>query len=65
MLFFTNFIFIVWNSLLYLDTKCPMPEAYSPQYVEAAWYDWWVDSGFFKPEYEAVSFHFCNIHVFI
>lgn len=28
-----------------------MPDAYSPQYVEAAWYDWWVQSGFFKPEY--------------
>lgn len=37
------------------DTKCPMPEAYSPQYVEAAWYDWWVDSGFFKPEYAAAK----------
>ncbi|CAL1537812.1 unnamed protein product [Lymnaea stagnalis] len=33
------------------DTKCPMPEAYSPRYVEAAWYDWWVQEGFFKPEY--------------
>ncbi|GFN82680.1 valine--tRNA ligase [Plakobranchus ocellatus] len=33
------------------DTKCPMPDAYSPQYVEAAWYDWWVKEGFFKPEY--------------
>ena len=33
------------------DTKCPMPDAYSPAYVEAAWYDWWVESGFFKPEY--------------
>ncbi|WAR22740.1 SYVC-like protein [Mya arenaria] len=33
------------------DTKCAMPEAYSPGYVEAAWYDWWVEQGFFKPEY--------------
>lgn len=33
------------------DTKCDMPDAYSPQYVEAAWYDWWVKEGFFKPEY--------------
>lgn len=32
-----------------------MPDAYSPQYVEAAWYDWWVNQGFFKPEY-LVSF---------
>ncbi|OTF82634.1 valine-tRNA ligase-like protein, partial [Euroglyphus maynei] len=29
----------------------PMPDAYSPKYVEAIWYDWWVQSGFFKPEY--------------
>lgn len=28
-----------------------MPDAYSPQYVEAAWYSWWEKSGFFKPEY--------------
>lgn len=28
-----------------------MPDAYSPQYVEAAWYSWWEREGFFKPEY--------------
>eukprot|EP00088_Acartia_fossae_P071292 TRINITY_DN975_c0_g1_i12.p1 TRINITY_DN975_c0_g1~~TRINITY_DN975_c0_g1_i12.p1 ORF type:complete len:1148 (-),score=390.12 TRINITY_DN975_c0_g1_i12:331-3774(-) len=33
------------------DTKCPLPDAYSPKYVEAAWYSWWEKSGFFKPEY--------------
>ncbi|KAL4237118.1 Valine--tRNA ligase [Mactra antiquata] len=33
------------------DTQCPMPEAYSPAYVEAAWYEWWTQQGFFKPEY--------------
>jgi len=33
------------------DTKCPLPDAYSPKYVEAAWYAWWEKSGFFKPEY--------------
>ncbi|XP_067001147.2 valine--tRNA ligase isoform X1 [Anabrus simplex] len=33
------------------DTSCPMPDAYSPQYVEAAWYSWWEKEGFFKPEY--------------
>ncbi|XP_074654365.1 valine--tRNA ligase-like [Tubulanus polymorphus] len=33
------------------DTSCAMPDAYSPRYVEAAWYDWWEKSGFFKPEY--------------
>ncbi|CAB0037005.1 unnamed protein product [Trichogramma brassicae] len=33
------------------DVACPMPDAYSPQYVEAAWYAWWEKEGFFKPEY--------------
>uniref|UniRef100_A0A8B9KKM6 Valine--tRNA ligase n=1 Tax=Astyanax mexicanus TaxID=7994 RepID=A0A8B9KKM6_ASTMX len=29
----------------------PLPDSYSPQYVEAAWYPWWEKQGFFKPEY--------------
>lgn len=33
------------------DINGPMPDAYSPKYVEAVWYDWWVESGFFRPEY--------------
>ena len=33
------------------DTRCPLPDAYSPRYVEAAWYSWWEKEGFFKPEY--------------
>ena len=33
------------------DVSQDLPDAYSPQYVEAAWYDWWENSGFFKPEY--------------
>ncbi|XP_065342527.1 valine--tRNA ligase isoform X2 [Cloeon dipterum] len=33
------------------DTSNAMPSAYSPQYVEAAWYPWWEKQGFFKPEY--------------
>ncbi|KAK2190154.1 hypothetical protein NP493_86g05009 [Ridgeia piscesae] len=37
------------------DTSGPMPDAYSPQYVEAAWYAWWEKSGFFKPEYGRAS----------
>lgn len=32
------------------DTKCQLPDAYSPLYVEAAWYEWWEKEGFFKPE---------------
>lgn len=35
-----------------------MPDSYSPQYVEAAWYPWWERQGFFKPEY-GVSGRFC------
>lgn len=35
---------------------CPLPDTYSPQYVEAAWYAWWEKEGFFKPEY-GVSKH--------
>ncbi|CAL8289790.1 unnamed protein product [Merluccius merluccius] len=33
------------------DVTSPLPDAYSPQYVEAAWYSWWEKQGFFKPEY--------------
>ncbi|XP_062454524.1 valine--tRNA ligase-like isoform X1 [Rhea pennata] len=33
------------------DVSGPMPESYSPRYVEAAWYPWWEQQGFFKPEY--------------
>lgn len=33
------------------NTSEPIPDAYSPQYVEAAWYSWWESQGFFKPEY--------------
>jgi hypothetical protein len=38
------------------DTSGRMPDAYSPQYVEAAWYAWWEKSGFFKPEYCKVRY---------
>lgn len=33
------------------DISGPLPDAYSPQYVEAAWNGWWEKQGFFKPEY--------------
>uniref|UniRef100_A0A2K6EZS9 Valine--tRNA ligase, mitochondrial n=1 Tax=Propithecus coquereli TaxID=379532 RepID=A0A2K6EZS9_PROCO len=35
------------------DVSGCLPPAYSPRYVEAAWYQWWVREGFFKPEYQA------------
>ncbi|KAM8952744.1 valine--tRNA ligase, mitochondrial [Pelodytes ibericus] len=34
------------------DTAVPLPPSYSPSYVEAAWYSWWVHQGFFKPEFQ-------------
>ena len=34
-----------------IDVSEAMPSAYSPKYVEAAWYPWWEKQGFFKPEY--------------
>ncbi|XP_027145509.1 valine--tRNA ligase [Larimichthys crocea] len=33
------------------DVISPLPDSYSPQYVEAAWYPWWEKQGFFKPEH--------------
>ncbi|TNN81671.1 Valine--tRNA ligase [Liparis tanakae] len=41
------------------DIISPLPDSYSPQYVEAAWYPWWEKQGFFKPEYgrESISDH--------
>jgi len=35
------------------DTSFPLPDSYSPEYVEAAWYDWWLKEGFLTPEYNA------------
>eukprot|EP00124_Ichthyophonus_hoferi_P000538 Ihof_evm16s20 gene=Ihof_evmTU16s20 len=32
------------------DTTQPLPDAYHPKYVEAAWYDWWEKERMFKPE---------------
>uniref|UniRef100_A0A667ZQ25 valine--tRNA ligase n=1 Tax=Myripristis murdjan TaxID=586833 RepID=A0A667ZQ25_9TELE len=37
------------------DVISPLPDSYSPQYVEAAWYPWWEKQGFFKPEYGSIS----------
>ena len=33
------------------DIEHSLPDAYSPGFVEAAWYPWWEKQGFFKPEY--------------
>lgn len=34
---------------LYVDTTQPMSAGYNPIAVESAWYDWWLEEGFFKP----------------
>lgn len=38
-----------------------MPDAYSPKYVEAAWYAWWEKQGFFKPEYGVSTLLRCTM----
>ncbi|KAJ6627764.1 Valine--tRNA ligase [Pseudolycoriella hygida] len=42
------------------DISGPLPDAYSPKYVEAAWYGWWEEQGFFRPEYGRESIHQTN-----
>ncbi|KAF8966826.1 tRNA synthetases class I-domain-containing protein [Flammula alnicola] len=37
------------------DLSEAMAAGYNPLAVEAAWYDWWVGQGFFKPEYTLPS----------
>ncbi|XP_074542457.1 valine--tRNA ligase, mitochondrial isoform X2 [Halichoeres trimaculatus] len=32
------------------DISGPFPSAYSPDYVESNWYQWWEKEGFFRPE---------------
>ncbi|KAI3385758.1 hypothetical protein SNEBB_003893 [Seison nebaliae] len=32
------------------DVDSPLPEVYSPKYVESIWYNWWEKEGHFKPE---------------
>ncbi|XP_061597128.1 valine--tRNA ligase, mitochondrial [Cololabis saira] len=32
------------------DVSLPLPSSYSPDYVEACWYEWWEKEGFFSPE---------------
>ncbi|XP_063041329.1 valine--tRNA ligase, mitochondrial [Engraulis encrasicolus] len=33
------------------DTSVPLPQAYSPEFVESCWYQWWEKEGFFTPEH--------------
>ena len=41
---------------LIIDVSGPMPNSYSPAYVEAVWYEWWEKQGFFKPEYGVCTY---------
>ena len=34
----------------FADVSGPMAAGYDPIAVESAWYDWWLEQGFFKPE---------------
>lgn len=45
------------------DTTGPLPDAYSPKYVEAQWYSWWEKEGFFKPDYNVCIFFSACIFV--
>ena len=40
----------------YLDTSCELPHGYEPQYVEAAWYDWWQQQKLFEPKHVCVLY---------
>ncbi|CAC5357040.1 VARS [Mytilus coruscus] len=42
------------------DVTGPLPPAYSPSYVEAAWYSWWVKQGYFSPEYQRTLVEDCK-----
>ncbi|CAL8297187.1 unnamed protein product [Lota lota] len=41
------------------NTSVPFPLSYSPDYVEASWYQWWEKEGFFTPEYHDRTFTLC------
>lgn len=43
------------------DVTNSLPDAYNPQYVEAAWYSWWEKEGFFKPEYGVIK----NLFIYV
>lgn len=42
------------------DTTLPFPSSYSPEYVEASWYQWWEKEGFFTPEHHEKLPHAVN-----
>uniref|UniRef100_A0A8C5CIK5 Valine--tRNA ligase, mitochondrial n=1 Tax=Gadus morhua TaxID=8049 RepID=A0A8C5CIK5_GADMO len=44
-------ILVSFVCIYFADTSVPFPLSYSPEYVEASWYQWWEKEGFFTPEY--------------
>ncbi|MFH4974910.1 hypothetical protein AB6A40_001619 [Gnathostoma spinigerum] len=42
------------------DVAVELPSAYSPTYVEAAWYEWWEKKGFFRPEFRQTDLNIPN-----
>uniref|UniRef100_A0A6Q2XHC1 Valine--tRNA ligase, mitochondrial n=1 Tax=Esox lucius TaxID=8010 RepID=A0A6Q2XHC1_ESOLU len=40
----------IFTAVMLADTTLPFPSSYSPEYVEASWYQWWEKQGFFTPE---------------
>ena len=43
--------FLRYYLVIFLDISGEFPSAYNPQYVEAAWSEWWKKEDFYKPEY--------------
>ena len=46
------------------DTECPSPDAYSPAYVEAAWYSWWEKEGKYFQEFYRGIFSYVVISIY-
>uniref|UniRef100_A0A4W6C5E4 Valine--tRNA ligase n=1 Tax=Lates calcarifer TaxID=8187 RepID=A0A4W6C5E4_LATCA len=57
-----KFLLHIRADLKNINVVSPLPDSYSPQYVEAAWYPWWEKQGFFKPEYGRKSVSEQNPH---
>jgi valyl-tRNA synthetase len=43
--------------MLCVDVSGHVPDAYDPQYVEAAWNGWWQQSRIFTPEHAKVGYN--------
>ena len=55
---------LVSNCYVFPDVSVPLPETYSPRFVEAAWYDWWQNEGYFMPEYAYQKVCLQSVQVF-